>query len=179
MPTETLLNKKKSPNRRDSSIDSYSQADEDIGYEPSYNWEQISPKRKPHGTTVLVSSIEDSANIYATGQSLFSIFYLLLIHQEPTEPLSYYLSKISKLPNIEAIIYERKGDFYFFETILSKRDIETNHKIYDIEMEMFINFDCNTFEFAVTSLDDDLEIDSLIANRNVIFLKDIIYAQSK
>ncbi len=94
-------------------------------------------------------------------------------------PENFYITKVSDLPNIEAIVYEILPDTKHFTTILSKRDVETREKIYNIEMKMFETFKSESFKFSVNHINKPYELDSIIKNKNVLFHKRSIYASSR
>ncbi len=161
---------------RSTALNSYSPPNNFIDYS-MYNLNLFGRKVKLYDAAIIASSIETSLNILEI-EKLIAL-NLSTIYSEQIDPFSYYLSKILELTDIEAVIYEKKDHYYFFETITTKRNIETNSRIYDFEIEMFDKFNDYTFNFAVTSLDDDLQLDFLIINKNVIFIKNTIYAKNE
>lgn len=91
----------------------------------------------------------------------------------------FYTQKVIGLPNIEAIVYEILSNSQHFMTILSKRDLETREKIYNIEMKMFDTFKNENFKFSVNYINKPDELYSMIKNKNVLFHKNPIYAEHK
>lgn len=91
-------------------------------------------------------------------------------------PENFYLQSICNLPNVEAIICEILPDAKHFITILSKRDLETREKIYNIEMEMFDSYKDKQFRFSVNYIHKQHELNLLIKNKKVLFHKRSIYA---
>lgn len=94
-------------------------------------------------------------------------------------PENYYINNVSDLPNIEAIIYEILPNARHFTTILSKRDLETREKIYNIEMKMFETFKSKNFRFSVNYIHKPDELAAIIKNKNVLFHKRSIYASNR
>ncbi len=129
----------------------------------------------------IYSTILDISQTYVVWENLVDkiLNYLEGDRHLVISPENFYITKVSDLPNIEAIVYEILPDTKHFTTILSKRDIETREKIYNIEMKMFETFKSESFKFSVNHINKPYELDSIIKNKNVLFHKRSIYASSR
>ena len=91
-------------------------------------------------------------------------------------PEKYYAYEVSKLPNIEAIVFYESENIKRFTTILSKRDIEVREKIYDIELKMIeIYLDFNIY-FVIDYITKSTDLNSLITNKRVLYHKPMVHA---
>lgn len=127
-----------------------------------------------------IGSGENMSNVDAINivNEMKELLPSLLLHKVDTlSPENFYLQKVSKLPNIEAITYEDLSHIKYFTTILSKRDIDIREHIYDIEMEMFTLYPDSQFNFSVTYLRKPNSLGVLIRNKRVLFHKDSIYGR--
>lgn len=91
-------------------------------------------------------------------------------------PENYYTYKVSKFNNIEAIVFNELDNVKCFKAILSKRDLEVRDKIYDIELEMFEQYPDQKYYFIVDYITKSNELDSLVKNKKVLYLKPSIHA---
>lgn len=129
----------------------------------------------------IYSTILDIQQTYVVWENLLDKIsnYLVEDRHLIISPENFYITKVCDLPNIEAIAYEILTEAKHFMTILSKRDVETREKIYNIEMEMFATFKNDSFKFSVNYIHNPNELDSIIKNKNVLFHKRLIYASNR
>ncbi len=91
-------------------------------------------------------------------------------------PEKYYTYKVSKLQDIEAIVFYESENIKRFTTILSKRNIEVRDRIYDIELEMFEKYLDLNFYFVVDNITKPTDLNSLITGKRVLYHKPIVHA---
>lgn len=65
-----------------------------------------------------------------------------------TDPKHFYFYNVSKLKNVKDIIHEKRNVDYF-TTTLTKRDVKTREKIYEIESKMYNKFKKKNFRFYI------------------------------
>lgn len=84
-------------------------------------------------------------------------------------PNHFYNSNIYKLQSVKAIVCEVVNNVTYLKTILSKRDVETREKIYEVEMRMFDRFKDVHFEFSTDYFRTPQELSMLLVNKTILF----------
>ncbi|SLM28866.1 hypothetical protein MTBBW1_1610028 [Desulfamplus magnetovallimortis] len=110
--------------------------------------------------------------VTSDSSSEFSEIQQILEESEDiSRPEIYYLKCVRDLPCVEAVFYQTMPELKCISTVLTTRDLDVTERIYDIEIRVSEKYTGEQFYFRVDWLHDNVDLNSIIKDKRVLFHK--------